>query len=60
MVKRALNIFLLAIKMLKKIRPLWTFLPKVSTYRKDFDETKYILTKNDELIKNDELLEKYK
>ena len=42
MVKRALNIFLLAIKMLKKIRPLWTLLPKVSTYRKDFDETKYI------------------
>ena len=44
MVKRALNIFLLAIKMLKKIRPLWTFLSKVSTYKKDFDETKYIFS----------------
>ena len=44
MVKRALNIFLMAIKMLKKIRPLWTFLSKVSTYKKDFDETKYIFS----------------
>ena len=24
------------------IRPLCTFFPKMSTYRKDFDETKYI------------------
>ena len=26
----------------KKIRPLSIFLPKISGYRKDFDETKYI------------------
>ena len=26
----------------KKIRPLCIFLPKMSAYRKDFDETKYI------------------
>ena len=31
------------------------FLPKMSAYGKDFDETKYIYF----LIKNDELLEKY-
>ena len=39
----------------KKIRPLSIFLPKMSTYGKDFDETKYISI----LIKDDELLEKY-
>ena len=26
----------------KKIRPLCIFLPKMSSYRKDFDETKYM------------------
>ena len=26
----------------KKIKPLCIFLPKVSAYRKDFDETKYM------------------
>ena len=39
----------------KKIRPLCIFLPKMTAYRKDFDETKYMSF----LIKNDELLEKY-
>ena len=38
-----------------KIRPLCIFLPKISAYRKDFDEAKYISF----LIKDDELLEKY-
>ena len=37
----------------KKSRPI--FLPKISAYRKDFDETKYKAF----LIKDDELLEKY-
>ena len=41
MAKKYLKI-LLATKMLKKIRPLSIFLPKISGYRKDFDETKYI------------------
>ena len=38
----------------KNIRPLCTFLSKMSAYRKDFDETKYIslLIKDDELLKN--------
>ena len=39
----------------KKIRPLCIFLPNISAYRKDFDETKYISF----LVKDDELLEKY-
>ena len=39
----------------KNIRPLCIFLPKMSAYRKDSDETKHISF----LIKNDELLEKY-
>ena len=39
----------------KKIRPLCIFLPKVSAYRKDFDETKCMSF----LIKDDELLERY-
>ena len=38
-----------------KIRPLFIFLPKMSAYRRDFDETKYMSF----LIKDDELLEKY-
>ena len=40
----------------KKIRPLCIFLPKMSAYRRDFDETTYMSF----LIKDDELLEKYK
>ena len=32
----------LATNMLKKIKPLCKFPPKMSAYRKDFDETKYI------------------
>ena len=32
----------LATKMLKKIRPLCKFPPKMSPYRRDFDETKYM------------------
>ena len=32
----------------KKIRPLFIFLPKMSVYRKDFNETKYVV-----LIKDD-------
>ena len=39
----------------KKIRPLYIFLPKMSAYRKDFDENKFVSF----LIKDDELLEKY-
>ena len=54
MVKKDLNI-LLVTKILKKIKTLCIFLPKMTAYRKDFDETKYISF----LIKNDEFLEKY-
>ena len=54
MVKKDLNI-LLVTKILKKIKPLCIFLPKMTPYRKDFDETKYISF----LIKDDEFLEKY-
>ena len=54
MVKRFLNI-LLPTRILKKIRPLCLFFPKMSGYRRDFDETKYISF----LIQDDELLEKY-
>ena len=34
----------------KKVRPLCIFLPKLSAYRRDFDESKYIsfLMKEDE------------
>ena len=35
--------------------PLCIFLPKMSAYRKDFDETKYVPF----LIIDDKLLEKY-
>ena len=38
-----------------KIKPLSIFLPKMSAYRRDFNETKYMYF----LIKDDELLEKY-
>ena len=40
----------------KKIKPLCIFLKKMSAYRKDFDETKYVSF----LIKDNKLLEKYK
>ena len=39
----------------KKIKPLSIFLPKMSAYRKDFDETKYTSL----LVKDDKSLEKY-
>ena len=42
-------------KMVKKVKPLCVMLPKISAYRRDFDETKYMSF----LIKNDELLDKY-
>ena len=38
-----------------KIRPLCIFLPKMSAYRRDFDESKYMSF----LIKDVELLQKY-
>ena len=38
-----------------KNRPLCIFLPKMSTYRRDFDKTKCMSF----LIKNEKLLEKY-
>ena len=38
----------------KSIRPFCIFLPKISAYRKNFDEAKYasFLMKNNELLKN--------
>ena len=42
-------------KYAKKIRPLCIFLPEMSAYKRDFNETKYVSF----LIKDDELLEKY-
>ena len=51
--KKDLNISL-ATKRLKN-RPSCIFLLKMSAYRRDFDETKYMSF----LIKDDELLEKY-
>ena len=51
MVKKDLN----GNKDAKKNRPLCIFLPKISAYWKDFDETKYTSF----LINDDELLEKY-
>ena len=53
MIKRDLNISLAA-KMIKKIRPFWIYLPKMTAYRRDFDKTKYMSF----LIKDDKLLEK--
>ena len=38
----------------KRVRPLCVMLQKISAYRKDFDEDKYMSF----LIKNDEFLEK--
>ena len=52
MVKKVWNISL-DTTMLKN-RPLCIFFPKMSAYRRDFDETKHISL----LIKDDELLEK--
>ena len=43
------------VKSLAFVRPLCVFLPKMSVYRTDFDETKYVPF----LIKDDKLLEKY-
>ena len=34
--------YFIGYKNAKKIRPLCMFLPKMSAYRRDFDETKYI------------------
>ena len=34
--------YFIGYKDVKKIKPLCIFLPKMSTHRKDFDETKYI------------------
>ena len=39
----------------KKMKPLCTFLSKMTAYRKDFDETKYIFF----LIRDNELIEKH-
>ena len=39
----------------KKIRPLCIFVLKISAYRKDFDDTRYISF----LVKDNELLKKY-
>ena len=47
--------YFIAFKDAKKIIPLCIFLPQMSAYRRDFDETKKISF----LIKDDELLEKY-
>ena len=45
--------YLIGYKDAKKFRPLCTFFPKMSAYRKDFDQIKYIsfLLKN-ELLEN--------
>ena len=47
--------YLIGYKDDKKVRPLCLMLPKMSAFRRDFDETKYLSS----LIRNDELLEKY-
>ena len=47
--------FSLATKMLNKISPSCIFIPKISAYRREFDETKCMSF----LIKDDELSEKY-
>ena len=60
MVKKFSNI-LLATKMLKTIQRFMYISPKISAYRRDFDESKYIslLTKDDESSgKNNEIREK--
>ena len=47
--------YFLGYKYAKRIGPLCIFLPKITVYRKSFDETKYISF----LMKDHELLEKY-
>ena len=47
--------YLIGYKYAKKIRPLCTFLPKMTAYRKDFDEIKFLSL----LIIDHELLQKY-
>ena len=54
MVKKGFKYFI-CYKDAKKIKPSCIFLPKMTEYRKVFDETKYIYF----LIKDDELLEQY-
>ena len=53
MVKKGFKYFI-GYKDAKKIRSLCVFLLKMSAYRKDFDETKYMsfFIKDDELLKN--------
>ena len=53
MVKKGFKYFI-GYKDAGKNRPLCIFFPKMSAYRRDFDETKYIPF----LIKDDKLLEK--
>ena len=48
-------IYFIGFKDAKVIKPLCIFLPKMSAYRKDFDETEHMSF----LIKDDELLGKY-
>ena len=43
----------------QKIRSLFRFLPNISVYRREFDETKCFLIKDDELLEEyNEILEK--
>ena len=59
LVKKVLNILLATKKKYKKnyknVIPLCIQLPKLTTYRSDFDKTKYASF----LLKDNELLEKY-
>ena len=55
MVKKEVKYFI-GYKDAKKIILFSIFLPKMSAYRKDFDETKYL---SSVLIKDDKLLRKY-
>ena len=54
MVKKGFKFFI-GYKDAKKIRPLCILLPKMSAYRKDFDETKFMSFS----IKDDELLKRH-
>ena len=54
MVEKGFKYFI-SYKESKKFMPLCIFLPIMSAYRKDFDETKYVSF----LIIDDKLLEKY-
>ena len=53
MVKKGFKYFI-GCKDDKEVRPLCKLLPKMSAYRRDFDETKYmpLLIKDDKLIEN--------